>query len=195
MVDVACAFGGAEGVEELTDAFPDGFSGTLVGFSEQGFELGEGLLDRIEVRAVGRQQEAMGAGISKGSADGLAFVTAEIVEHDDVAGAQGRDEELGHPGKEHPPVDRAVDDAGSDDPLDAQSGQERHGRPTAVRNAPDQALPARGAAVRSGHVGLGPGLVDEDQTFGIDASLIAPPPGALTRDVGSFLLGGAQSFF
>ena len=73
----------------------------------------------------------------------------------------------------------------------AQSGEERHRRPAAVRDTSDQALTARRAAMRAGHVGLRPGLVDEDQTFGIKPSLIAPPPGALTRDVGSLLLGGA----
>jgi hypothetical protein len=64
-----------------------------------------------------------------------------------------------------------------------------------VRHAPDQALAARRPAVRAGHVGLRPGLVDEDQALGINASLMAPPPGPLARDVGPLLLGGAQSFF
>jgi hypothetical protein len=65
----------------------------------------------------------------------------------------------------------------------------------AVRNMPDQALTARRAAVRARHVGFHPGLVDEDQALGINASLIAPPPGAFTSDVGALLLGGAQGFF
>jgi hypothetical protein len=45
------------------------------------------------------------------------------------------------------------------------------------------------------HVGLDPGLIDEDQALGINAALIASPAGALTRDVGPLLLCGAQSFF
>lgn len=195
MLDVGCTFVGADLIEQRADAFPDSVSRTLVGFSKQRFELGEGLLDRIEVGAVGWQQEAMGAGVSNGATDGLACVAAQIVEHDDVAGEQDRDEELGHPGEEDRPVDRAIDDAGSDDPLDAQSGQERHRRPAAVRDTPDQALTARCAAMGAGHVGLRPGLVDEDQAFRIDAPLIASPSGALASDVGSLLRGGAQGFF
>jgi len=72
MRNVACAFGGAELVEQRADAFPDGLGGALVGFPQQCLEFGEGLLDRIEVRAVWRQQESMGAGISDDATDGLA---------------------------------------------------------------------------------------------------------------------------
>jgi hypothetical protein len=64
-----------------------------------------------------------------------------------------------------------------------------------VWDAPDQTLTTRRAAMRAGHVGLRPGLIDEDQALGINASLIAPPSGALSRDVGTLLLGGAQGFF
>jgi hypothetical protein len=49
--------------------------------------------------------------------------------------------------------------------------------------------------VSAGHVGLGPGLIEEDQTLGINASLVASPAGALASDVGPLLLGGAQGFF
>jgi len=43
-------------VQQLSDAVPDGGHGTFVGLSEQCLELGEDHLDRIEVRAVGRQE-------------------------------------------------------------------------------------------------------------------------------------------
>jgi hypothetical protein len=47
----------------------------------------------------------------------------------------------------------------------------------------------------AGHVGLGPSLIDKDQTLGINSPLIASPAGALASDVGALLLGGAQCFF
>jgi hypothetical protein len=56
-------------------------------------------------------------------------------------------------------------------------------------------LTTRCPAVRAGHGGLGPGLVDEHQAFGINAPLVAPPAGALAGDVGPLLFGGAQGFF
>jgi hypothetical protein len=59
----------------------------------------------------------------------------------------------------------------------------------------EQASAARSAPLLTGHVGLGPGLVDEDQPVWIDITLVALPSLALALDIRTFLLGGAQSFF
>lgn len=56
-------------------------------------ELGEKLLDGIEIGTVGRREEQMGPGLADGAAGGLALVAAEVVEDDDVA--------LGQRGCEH----------------------------------------------------------------------------------------------
>jgi hypothetical protein len=44
------------------------------------------------------------------------------------------------------------------------------------------------------HVGLRPGLVDEDQALGINPPLILPPLRPPARHVGAILLGGVQAF-
>ena len=54
-MEVISAFVWREGVEERSDAVPQGINGALGGFSEKGFELCEELLDWIEVRRIGRQ--------------------------------------------------------------------------------------------------------------------------------------------
>ena len=64
-----------------------------------------------------------------------------------------------------------------------------------VRYFVHQALPHGTAAVRAGHVGLGPGLIDEDQPRGINLVLVSPPLLAPACDVWSILLAGAQAFF
>lgn len=64
-----------------------------------------------------------------------------------------------------------------------------------MRHAGHQALPTQGTAMGTGHVGLGPGLVDEDQAGRVDAALMAAPAFALGGDVGPMLLGGVQAFF
>jgi len=88
-----------------------------------------------------------------------------------------------------------IDDAGSIEPIGAQGGQERQRAPAAVRDFRDQSLAARRAPVGACHVGLGPGLVDEDEARGIKPALIllplCPPP----RDVRAILLAGVQAFF
>ncbi len=129
------------------------------------------------------------------SGDGLAFVTAQIVHDDDISGGEGGNQELLDVGPETDAVDRPVDDAGRLDPVAAQGGQEGQRVPAAVRHLGNQARPTPRASVAAGHVGLGPGLVDEDQAPGIKPALILLPPGAPSGDVGPILLAGVQAFF
>jgi hypothetical protein len=182
-------------IEESADAMPDCGDGALVGFSQQRLELGEDHLDGIEVWTVGRQEQQVGAGRANGAPHGSTLVAAKVVEHDDIAGLQRGHQELLDPGKEQPPVDRSIDHAGRDDAAAPQSGQKGHGFPVAVRHGCDQALTTRGASMLAGHVGLRPGLVDEDQPLGIDVALVALPPHTLAGNVRPVLLGRAQAFF
>jgi hypothetical protein len=63
------AFGGAECVDEIADALPKAFNGTLGMLSQMSFELGEGFLYRIEIvrapddapRPPGRRVSATGS--------------------------------------------------------------------------------------------------------------------------------------
>ena len=195
VVQVVGAFGWFEVIEELADAAPDGGDGPFVGLAQQGLELGEDHLDRVQVRAVWRQEQQVRARRTNGAAHGDALVAAEIVEHDDVTWAQGWSEELLDPGAEQDAIDRPVEHAGRDDAVVTQTGEEGHGGPVAVRRTGHQALAARGAAVQAGHVGLGPGFIDKHQAVRVDLALMAPPAFALAADVGPLLFGGAQAFF
>jgi hypothetical protein len=47
----------------------------------------------------------------------------------------------------------------------------------------------------AGHVGGGPGLVDEDETLGLQIELAIEPGLALLQDVGTVLLDGMASLF
>lgn len=96
----------AEGFEEFADAPPCRVDAALVGFAQQGLEFGEHHLDRIEIGAVRRQEEQMGAGIADGVARRLALVAAEIVEDDDIAAIEGWCQALLDPGGEGNAVDR-----------------------------------------------------------------------------------------
>ena len=61
---------------------PDGSFGC---FSQQMFELGEDLFDRVEIGAIGRQEEQPCAGSPDRGTNGSALVAAEIIQDDDVA--------------------------------------------------------------------------------------------------------------
>ena len=47
------------------------FDGSLLGVAHPMLDLGEGLLDRIEIRGIGRQEPEPGAGGADGLTDGL----------------------------------------------------------------------------------------------------------------------------
>ena len=104
---------GGEVAEEAANAAPSGLGRAGVGFAQQGLELGEDLLDRIEIGRVARQEEQLGASAADQVAYRLAFVTAEIVHDDDVARTEGRHQELFDIGAKAGAVDRPVDDAGA----------------------------------------------------------------------------------
>jgi hypothetical protein len=92
-------------------------------------------------------------------------------------------------------VDWPVDDTGRGDAIVAQRRYKRQRAPTALRHLGDQAGAASAASMAAGHVGLGPGLVDEHQALGVKPALIRLPPDPAASDVGAILLTGVQSFF
>ena len=65
----------------------------------------------------------------------------------------------------------------------------------AVRDESAQALPAPAAAMAAGHVGGGPGFVDEDEPVGIEIELGLEPGPAPLQDVGPILLGRVGGLF
>ena len=65
---------------------------------------------------------------------------------------------------------------------------------------PGQTLPPRvpaysGPASAPGHLGRGPGLVDEDQAFRFQTGLALEPGLATTQNVRALLLAGVRGFF
>ena len=99
------------------------------------------------------------------------------------------------PGGEGDTVDRTIEDVGGIDPIAAQRCQEGHGAPVAERRVAAHALALAAPAMRAHHVGLDPGLVDEDEPVSPDAALIPLPARPPPRDVAPGLLGGQQRFF
>jgi hypothetical protein len=66
--EVVGAFRGAEGADDASDGAPEAGDGAFGGLAEEGLELGEGVLDRIEVGAVGWEGEELGGrGLDEGT--------------------------------------------------------------------------------------------------------------------------------
>ena len=132
---------------------------------------------------------------TNGRSNGLALVAAQIIDDDNVAGFEGGNEKLLHIGREADGVDGAIEDRRGVNPVMAKGGQEGHGFPVTIRGFGFEPLSPSAPPVGPRHVGLGPGLVDEDQTPGIDPSLIALPALAPPRYVRPVLLAGQHAFF
>jgi len=77
--EIIAAFGGAECVEERSDAPPSCLVISLCRFAHEVLEFGEDLLDRIEIGAVGRQEQEPGSGATDRLSNGRPFVAAQIV--------------------------------------------------------------------------------------------------------------------
>src|SRR3546814_7658083 len=97
-------------------------------------ELGEHLFDRVQVGAVGRQEEEARTDAADSGADGRTLVTAQVIHDDNVAGGQRRQQALLDICDEALAVDRLVEDTGRVDAVTAQRRQEGHGAPVAVWN-------------------------------------------------------------
>src|SRR4051794_9252724 len=122
-------------------------------------------------------------------------MATEVVHDYDVAAAQGWHEELLDVSAKAGAVDRAVDNAGRRDPVAAQRRQKGQRAPASLRHFGNEAGAAGTSPMAPGHVGLGPGLVDEDQVFGVEPTLIFLPPLAPAGDIGAVLFAGVQALF
>lgn len=126
---------------------------------------------------------------------GSAFMAAEVVGDDHVAGGEGRDEALRDPGGEHLAIDRPVQHEGRDNAVVAQPGEEGQGLPVPMRDMRRQPLAPRGPAAGPGHVGLDPGFINEDQASGVEPVLMRPPSRPEPRHLRTQLFTSHQGLF
>jgi hypothetical protein len=158
-------------------------------------ELGEDLFDRIEIGAVGWQEQEARASGSDGGPDGGLLVAGEVVHDDDIVSGKRRAQLLLDPLGEACAIDRLIEDERSVDPVATQGGDEGHRLPVAVRDLGMKTLAFWCPATQRSHVGLGPGLVDKNEARWIRPTLIPLPLLAPSCDPGPELFGGKNAFF
>ena len=123
------------------------------------------------------------------------LVASEIIEDDYVARRERGGKHALHVGAEDDAVHGAIDDKGRDDAVMTQASDEGGRLPVSVGYPTDQSLSASASAVAACHVGLGPGLIDEDELSGIKRRLVSTPPFACRGHVWPVLLAGQHGFF
>lgn len=167
------------------------------------FELGKDLFDWIEVGAVWRQEQKARAFCPDSGPDSRLLVTGEIVEDDDIAGAERRAELFLDPLGEASAIDRLIEDERGVDPVTAQGGDEEpapdlirgHRFPMAIRHFGVEPLANRCPAPQRGHVRFGPSFINKDEASGIRPVLELLPLLAPSGHLGPQLFGGEHFFF
>src|SRR3954471_9858369 len=107
--EVVGAFDGCEAVDEAPDGGPKALNGPLGGFAQERFELGEGILNRVEIGRVRREiKQACTRRLDQGS-HSRSLVARQVVQDHDITRPQGGDENLLNIGLERRAVDRAVE--------------------------------------------------------------------------------------
>jgi hypothetical protein len=149
------------GRQDLSDRQLQRRAGACLGGTQEGFDLRPGLLDGREIRRVRRQVEELGPAPLNSLTNGYDFMSAQVIQHDDLARAQrwAKDvlrvcfKDVGIRG----PLDRH-------DGLDAVQGEGRnHGKVGAIVlwHRPDDALSPRGAAEPPRHGQVDTRLIDK----------------------------------
>ena len=190
--EVVCAFLRSDLGEDFSNRCDQSFDGSGGGLSQQGFELGEELLDRIEVGTVGRQVAQLGACGFDRFADAGDLVACKVIHHHDIARLKDRDDELFDISAKAFPIHRSVQHTGRGDLAEPQCGNEGRRFPMSPRHAANEALAARTAAVAARHVGRRTGFVDKDEAFRLQFGLVRTPPIAGLGDIRPILFGSAQ---
>ncbi len=188
------AFGGLDGFDQPADMTPCVFDGALLCISHPMLDLGKGLFDRIEVRRIGRKEPEPRTGGFDQLTDGCRLMAAEIVHDDDVAWLEHRDQLLLDIGAKTWPLIGPSKTQGGCKLIVSQSAQECQRAPVAMRCKCPQSLAFRAPAPDRRHVGLDPGLINEDQPFAIEMILQGLPPLFFASDVGTSLLRANSVF-
>jgi len=169
--------------------------GALLCIAHPVLYLGEGLLDRIEVWRIGGQEPEPGTGGFDQLPDCRRLMAGEIVHDDDVAWLEHRYQLLLDIGAKAFAIDWPVEDTGRSQPIVPQGTQECQRAPVAMWRKRPQTLSFWSPPPDRRHVGLDPGLIDEDQPLGIEVLLQAPPSLSSAGNIGTSLFKGEQRFF
>lgn len=162
---------------------------------DEAFDLGEDLLDRIEVRAVRRQVEQVHARVFEAFLDARHLVSRQIVDDDDAVWPHFRDQAFLKPLPEDHPGHGAREQLRGQDAVMRQARDEGGCHPVTVRSLGEQLLTLWAPAMAARHRRVRAGLIDKHQRCEVELGLSRPPERACKRDVGAILLSREDRFF
>ena len=186
---------GRHPIEQFSDARGGLVLSPGIFLTKEGLVLGERLLDRVQVGAVGWQKDQLGTGRSDRASHGNRLMATGVVHHPNVALSWGWHHELDDPCQKADGVDRAIKHARGDDPIAMQTGHESQCFPVTMRHSGDQPLANGATSMQASHVRLSPCLINKDQALGINLALQPFPLLASSRYIMAVLLTGMEALF
>ena len=195
MPNEVSAFRGRVEVERDGDQIADVVERPRTCRADECFQFGERKLDRIEVRAVGRQEAELAADGFDRRAHRRLFVDGEIVEHDHIAGAERGHEDLLDVGEKRRIVDRAVEDRRGCQAVEAQRRDDGVRLPMAAGRVIAQARAAQTAAVPTQQIRRDPAFIQKQILRYVAKRLPRLPLPSGRGDIRPTLLVGVYRFF
>ena len=119
----------------------------------------------------------------------------EVVHDHDIAGLQGWQQRLLDPSEEPLAIDRTIEDIRGGHPIMPEGCDEGHCQPMPSRGLGEQRLPLAAPAMGRCHIGLGPGLINEDKALRHRSFLILLPLLAPVGNLRPVLFAGEYGFF
>ncbi len=195
MSDVVLTFGWCEERERGRGERGDVVEGARSGSPHERFQLRERHLDRIEVRAVGREKSDVRARGFDGRAHLGLFMDGEIVEHHDITALERRDQHLLHVGPKAGVVEGPIEHGRRREPVGLQRRDDRVRLPMPAWRVIAQPHPAETAPVAAQQIGRDAALIDEDVLPRVAERQPLAPTASLSGDVGAPLFVGVYRFF
>lgn len=193
--DVVGTLVGGEQREREGDELADMVEAARAGGAEEGFQLGEGQFDGIEVGTIGRQEAQEAARRFDRRLDFWVAVDLEVVEDDDVARADRRHEHLVDIGAKRPIVQRAVEDGGGLESVHPQGGHDGVGFPVPARRVIVQPRTPQTAAEAPEQVRRDPTFIEKPILPPVTQGLPRPPLPPRGGDIRAALFLGVDRFF
>ena len=163
--------------------------------AEERLQFGEGEFDRIEVGTVGREKSQERSSLFNRLAYRGLLVGREIVEHDDITGAQRRRQDLLHVGAKGVGVNRSIEYGRRGQLPGAERRDHGMRLPVTARGVIPNARAAQAAGVATQQIRGHARFVDEDVLSRITQRQRLTPLAPSGRDIRSTLFVGVYRFF
>jgi len=152
---------GANEVHGSSNGLVDVLDGACAEVLEGGLQLAPAELDGVHVRRLRRQEDQGGASAFDEAPHGLRLVGADVVENDDVAGSQCRDENVLEERLEHVRIGPAFHGHQRSDAADVEGAQHRRDGASVARCEAGSPFAARRPSVVPGHADVAAGFVHD----------------------------------